>query len=63
MAADDEPCDGDDFEPSLGSFDRLSDQIKAWQSRDLMAVDGEADDCDREDDDPDEAKLCPAVTP
>jgi hypothetical protein len=31
-SADDGPCDGDDFEPSLGSFDRMSNQIKAWQS-------------------------------
>lgn len=33
-AVDDGPCDGDtDAEPSLGSFDRMSDQIKGWGQR------------------------------
>lgn len=53
-AADDEPCDGDgDLEPALGSFDSLSNQIKAWSTRDLMAAqeDRELDDCDREEGD------------
>ncbi|QOZ45539.1 hypothetical protein XH89_20165 [Bradyrhizobium sp. CCBAU 53340] len=31
FAVDDETCEGDpDAEPSPGSFDRMSDQIKAW---------------------------------
>lgn len=33
-AVDDGPCDDDsDAEPSLGSFDRMSNQIKAWAYR------------------------------
>jgi hypothetical protein len=50
-ATDDEPCDGDDFEPSLGSFDRMSDQIKAWQSTGYAGVDCELDKCDDEQSD------------
>jgi hypothetical protein len=46
--------EGDDDEPSLGSFDRMADQSKAWTSRDPMAAigDNEQDDCDHEDSDP-----------
>lgn len=49
-AVDDDPCDGDiDAEPSLGSFDRMSDQVKSWQTRTLNAdVDCELDRCDDE---------------
>lgn len=49
-AVDDDPCDGDpDAEPALGSFDRMSDQIKAWQTRPVTAdVDCELDTADRE---------------
>lgn len=49
-AVDDEPCDGDpDREPSLGSFDRMSDQIKAWQDRGSSAeIDVEVDNADAE---------------
>ena len=52
---DDNPQgEGGDDEPSLGSFDRMADQSKAWTSRDPMAAmrDGEQDDCDHEDSDP-----------
>jgi hypothetical protein len=58
----DEPEGHDEL--SLGSFDRLMNQEKAWRQQslwDFPAVDGEVDDCDREDDDPDEAKQQPAV--
>jgi hypothetical protein len=51
-AVDDGPCDGDaDTEPSLGSFDRMSDQIKAWSTRSTYAeieVDAEQDTADAE---------------
>jgi hypothetical protein len=50
-AADDDPCDGDtDAEPSLGSFDAMSDQIKAWQTRISTEpwADAELDRCDDE---------------
>jgi hypothetical protein len=49
-AVDDEPCDGDtDTEPSLGSFDSMSNQIKAWQTRHVAAdIDAEIDRCDDE---------------
>jgi hypothetical protein len=62
-AVDDEGCDGDtDAEPSLGSCDRLSNQIRGWGAAGTGAdVDCELDDCDREDADPVEAKLQPAV--
>jgi len=61
----DEP-EGDD-EPSLGSFDRMTDQEKSWRKVDRNpdvygwsgGVDNEQDDCDYEDDDPDEAKQQP----
>ena len=52
---------GDD-EPSLGSFDRMTDQERSWRTQSLWAfpaVDAEQDDCDREDCDPDEEKLQP----
>jgi hypothetical protein len=58
----DEPEGHDEL--SLGSFDRLMNQEKAWRQQslwDFPAVDGEVDDCDREDDDPDEAKQQQAV--
>lgn len=44
----------EDAEPSLGSFDRMTDQTKAWRVNDGWAcgVDNEHDDSDREDDDP-----------
>jgi hypothetical protein len=49
-AIDDGPCDGDfDMEPSLGSFDRMSDQIKAWSTRGFSAeIDTELDTADAE---------------
>ena len=71
MAIDCEPCDddgeGEDAEPSLGSFDRMVDQSKAWskiyRNPDLYGwsdgVDLEEDHCDYEDADPDEAKQQP----
>ncbi len=51
---DDEADDGD-TEPSLGSFDRMTDQSKAWrqQSGELCySADAEQDDADHEDSDP-----------
>lgn len=50
MAVDDEPCDGEgDDEPSLGSFDCMSNQIKAWRTTGCgVGLDAEVDDCDRE---------------
>lgn len=56
-------ADDSDLEPSLGSFDRMTNQEKAWRTQSLYAypaVDGEHDDCDSEDADPDECKLQPA---
>jgi hypothetical protein len=50
-AVDDHPCDGDDFEPSLGSFDRMSNQIKAWLGGVTCDVDVELDKCDDEESD------------
>lgn len=45
----------------------MIDQSKSWRTQSLWAfpeVDGEVDDCDREDADPDEAKQQPlAMTP
>ena len=49
-AADDEPCDDRELEPSLGSFDRMSDQIKAWLGG-ACDVDAELDKCDDEESD------------
>jgi hypothetical protein len=53
-AVDDDPCDDQELEPSLGSFDRMSDQIRAWQGGNYD-VDAELDKCDDEDSDPAEA--------
>ena len=48
-AVDDGTCDDDaDSEPSLGSFDRMSDQIKAWHHRGWGDVDIELDRADSE---------------
>ncbi|MDA9435144.1 hypothetical protein XH88_25735 [Bradyrhizobium sp. CCBAU 51627] len=52
-----------DAEPSLGSLDRTLDQVR-WAMG--ACSDLEYDDCDREDDDPDEAKqqapeMCPCA--
>jgi hypothetical protein len=47
----DEDGEGEDAEPSLGSFDRMIDQSKAWQQRSLYpypAVDSEHDNADDE---------------
>ncbi len=49
-AVDDDPCDGDDLEPSLGSFDRMSNQIRAWQGG-ICDIDAELDKCDDEESD------------
>jgi hypothetical protein len=52
-AVDDNPCDGDpDVEPSLGSFDRMSNQLNAWAHRGWGNVDAELDKCDDEESDP-----------
>lgn len=51
MAVDDEPCDDRELEPSLGSFDRMSDQIKAWRAiTNGCDVDAELDTSDDEPD-------------
>ena len=56
---DDEPCDGEgDSEPSLGSFDRLSNQLHGWKSQG-WGVDCELDRCDDEAADPAETSLQP----
>jgi hypothetical protein len=63
---DDREQVGDD-EPSLGSFDRMTNQEKSWQKVDRNpdvygwsgGVDLEQDDCDYEDADPNEAKQQP----
>jgi hypothetical protein len=49
-AIDDEPIDDAELEPSLGSFDRMSDQIKAWSSHQFHTegTDREFDRCDDE---------------
>lgn len=48
-AVDDEGCDGDpDAEGSLGSLDRMSDQIAAWSYRSWGDVDCELDKADLE---------------
>jgi len=53
---DDNPHDDEgEAEPSLGSFDRMADQSKAWrqQAGELCySADAEQDDCDHEDSDP-----------
>ena len=56
---DDRELVGDD-EPSLGSFDRITNQEKSWRGG-ITGLDAEQDDCDSEDADPDECKLQPAV--
>jgi len=52
---DDPEEDSGDTEPSLGSFDRMTDQSKAWrqQAGELcFSADAEQDDADHEDSDP-----------
>jgi len=56
----DDECEPEETEPSLGSFDRVMNQDRAWRCGGFV-VDLEQDDSDREDDDPDEAKQQPAV--
>lgn len=59
---DDDREDVGDDEPSLGSFDRMTNQEKSWRTQSpwaFPAVDAEQDDCDREDDDPNEDKQQP----
>ncbi len=54
-----EEGDDADHEPALGAFDRMTDQDRAWrtvQGEFIAGTDAEVDDCDREDDDPDEAR-------
>ena len=51
----DEDEDSGDTEPSLGSFDRMADQSKAWRQQageHCSSVDAEQDDADNEDSDP-----------
>jgi hypothetical protein len=53
IAVDDRGCDEDtDLEASLGSFDRMSDQVKAWRTTtgygSAYDVDCELDRCDAE---------------
>jgi len=62
---DDDREEVGDSEPSLGSFDRMTDQEKSYQQGGGWAgfdLDAEQDDCDWEDDDPGEAKDQPPVT-
>jgi len=49
-------ADESELEPSLGSFDRMADQSKAWQQRGefCSGSDAEQDDSDHEDSDPEE---------
>ena len=60
LEEDDREEVGDD-EPSLGSFDRMTDQDMSWRQRlrDIPEYDAEQDDCDSEDADPDEDKQQP----
>ncbi|MBR1362943.1 hypothetical protein [Bradyrhizobium ottawaense] len=51
-------CEPEENEPSLGSPDRVIDQTR-WCAGSKDDI--ELDDCDREDDDPDEAKQQPLV--
>jgi hypothetical protein len=55
LEPEDEGDDGE-LEPSLGSFDRMTDQSKAWQQRGefCSGSDTEQDDSDHEDSDPEE---------
>lgn len=64
----DEREEGGDSEPSLGSFDRMTNQEKSYRQVSVwcLPLDLEADDCDREDGDPDEAmqqapEMCPCA--
>ncbi|MET0407232.1 MAG: hypothetical protein ABW006_02560 [Hyphomicrobium sp.] len=61
-----EECDddgeGEDAEPSFGSFDRMIDQSKSWRTPSVHAFPGadfEQDDCDAEDADPNADKQQP----
>ena len=48
-------ADDSETEPSLGSFDRMADQSKAWQQTAgelCFSIDAEQDDADNEDSDP-----------
>jgi len=48
-------ADDSETEPSLGSFDRMADQSKAWQQTAgelCFSIDAEQDDADDEDSDP-----------
>jgi hypothetical protein len=50
-----EPGDESELEPSLGSFDRMTDQSKAWRQSAgelCFSIDAEQDDADNEDSDP-----------
>jgi hypothetical protein len=53
---DDNPHDEEgEAEPSLGSFDRMADQSKAWRQTSgelCFSIDAEQDDADHEDSDP-----------
>lgn len=58
----DDECEPEETEPSLGSLDRAINQDRAWRGD--YSADLEQDDCDREDDDPDEAKQqAPEMSP
>jgi hypothetical protein len=58
---DDNPHDDEgEAEPSLGSFDRMADQSKAWRQTEgelCYSADAEQDDADSEDSDPAEPSL------
>jgi hypothetical protein len=56
----DDEGDDSDIEPSLGSFDRMADQSKAWRQSAgelCFSIDAEQDDADNEDGDPAEPSL------
>jgi hypothetical protein len=56
----DDEGDESEIEPSLGSFDRMADQSKAWRQSAgelCFSIDAEQDDADNEDSDPAEASL------
>jgi hypothetical protein len=51
----DDEADESELEPSLGSFDRMADQSKAWRQtagKLCYSADAEHDDADNEDSDP-----------
>ena len=53
----DDEADESELEPSLGSFDRMADQSKAWRQSAgelCFSMDAEQDDADNEDSDPTE---------